>query len=280
VTAEHRADPARFFICESTRGLASRLHGSGMMRSFWQVVYVLLSVATALWLGACASNREETLVAPEISVSPYDSLRGEPLWAVAPLNNESGTSAADVMKISDAMVSKVQEVRGVSCIPMNRTLLAMRRLGMSRVSSPADAVKLAEALGVDAIIAGSITAYDPYDPPRIGLTLGLFQRPERTGGDDRSPDAIRLLTKAGQEREVKSSAFGLQPKSVVSTLYDARNHETLMQVRRYAVGRMDASSPMGWRAYTLRTGLYIEFVTAQAISELLDAERVRMASAN
>jgi hypothetical protein len=185
-----------------------------------------------------------------------------------------------VLQISDALVAKVQEVRGVACIPMNRTLLAMRRMGMSRVNSPADAVKLAEALGVDAIIAGSITAYDPYDPPKIGLTLGLFQKPERMMDDERSPEAIRLLTKAGREREVKTSAFGVQPKSVVSSLYDARSHETLMQIKRYAVGRVDGSSPMGWRSFTMRTGLFIEFASAQAVAELLDAERVRMASAN
>lgn len=238
------------------------------------------AMAIGALMGGCSQRKDELLVPPEISVSPYDSLKGEPLWAVAPLNNESGTSAADVMQISDALVAKVQEVRGVACIPMNRTLLAMRRLGMSRVTTPSDAVKLAEALGVDAIIAGSITAYDPYEPPKIGLTLGLFQRPARVMEDDRSPEAIRLLTKAGREREVKQSAFGIQPKSVVSSMYDARSHETLMQVRRYAAGRVDGNSPMGWRSFTMRTGLFIEFASAQAIGELLDAERVRMASAN
>jgi len=241
-----------------------------------------LAVATALCavtLTGCA--RSEELNIPEVLVSPYDQTAGDALWAVAPLRNESGTSAVDTLAVSDLLVAKVQETRGLSCVPINRTLAAMRALGMDAVRTPAQARALARNLGVDAIIAGSITAYDPYDPPAVGLTLGLYasgisdmgQGPRAPG----APGAIdpRAITASASESGVILA--GLRPLAVVSEHLDARNHATLMDLRRYAVGRSDDRAPLGWRTYTASAPLFTEFAANTALARLLESEQVRLA---
>src|SRR5262249_27350631 len=131
------------------------------------------------------------LVPPEVLVSPYDTSAGDVLWAVVPLNNESGTSAADALAISDRLVNKITEVEGLAAVPMNRTMAAMRALGMPAVRSASDARYLAEALGADGIIVGTITSYDPYNPPKVGLALALFAK---EGRGRAGPELIDLRT--------------------------------------------------------------------------------------
>lgn len=228
-------------------------------------------------LTGCAGAPPE-LTTPEVLVSPYQSAspRNQPLWAVAPLRNESGTSIADSMALADELVARIQEVRGLTAVPMNRVIGAMRASGLHEINTPADARMLAQILGVDGIIVGSITSWDPYDPPRIGLTLGLFGRgPTLVPSENTASVDSRELAKSTTEKTL--SRFDDRPLSVIVAHYDARNHEVLMSVQRYAAGRTDYRAPLGWRSYTANMDQYSQFVAFQALDQLLDAERLRLA---
>lgn len=240
-------------------------------------ISALCALMLTTLLTGCATPAPE-LTTPEVLVSPYQADRSQPLWAVAPLRNESGTSIAENMALADELVARVQEVRGLACVPMNRVLGAMRAIGLYEINTPADARMLAQTLGVDGVIVGSITSWDPYDPPRIGLTLGLFGRgptmnPGTTPGTVDSRDIQRSPTERTPTR------FDDRPLSVIVSHYDARNHEVLMSVQRYASGRTDYRAPLGWRSYTANMDQYTQFVAFQALSQLLDAERLRLARA-
>src|SRR5882724_8298688 len=63
----------------------------------------------ALCLAGCASSPDDKLMSPAAIVAPYDTSRGEVLWAVAPLRNESGTSLVNIGAISDKLVNAVEE---------------------------------------------------------------------------------------------------------------------------------------------------------------------------
>ena len=239
----------------------------------------LFSLALPALLTGCGTATPPELVTPEVLVSPYQADRSQPLWAVAPLRNESGTSVADTMALADELVARIQEVRGLAAVPMNRVIGAMRATGLREIATPADARMLANALGVDGVIVGSITSWDPYDPPRIGLALGLFGRGQTLVPNNNEPEGIdsRNLQKSGAERTI--SRFDDRPLSVIVGHYDARNHEVLMSVQRYAAGRTDYRAPLGWRSYTANMDQYSQFVAFQALDQLLDAERLRLARA-
>lgn len=239
--------------------------------------HAALLVAAALFAGGCA-GREAELVPPEQIVAPYPAAARDILWAVAPFRNESGTSAADALKVSDAFVASITSARGLAALPMNRTLAAMRALGMPAVASPQDARILADALGADGILVGTITAYDPYDPPKLGITLGLYARPGMPGSSQTPLDPRALAASPRDDTPLLASSD--EPLSLVSEYLDARSHETLMEVRRYAEGRHDQETSLSWRRYTASMDLYVEFAAHRCLSRILQEERLRLAGAS
>lgn len=231
----------------------------------------------AVCAGACGSRRP--LHAPNVTVAPYSTLDGDVLWAVAPLRNESGTSTVDPLRVSDAIAEAASEVRGVRCLPVNRTLDAMEALGLyNGVTTPEEAKQLASALGVDGIVVGSVTAYDPYNPPKLGLALALYpvRRHNATSIDP------RRLTSAPTDLYTGGSArFGAAPGATVSMIVDAREHSTLLKLEDYARGRTDAESdPAGWRTHLLSMDLYTDYAAWEAVRVLIDAEWIRLAREN
>lgn len=236
---------------------------------------VLLGLLVLAIVPGC-SQGPTVLTPPSVLRSPYDSSRGEVVFAVAPLANESGTTVFQPDRVSDALVQAVNEVEGITCLPLNRSLAVMRGMGLRELRSPREVSALADALGVDGLIVGTITAYDPYDPPTLGLTLALHAGPISGSGslnidelrgnvtDPDAPDAQRYLE---------------SPIATVSKVYAARNHAVQIDIRNYAEGRSDPSAPRGWQTYMASMPLYTEFVTHATVGRLLDEERLRLARA-
>lgn len=229
------------------------------------VVLTVLALSTA---AGCQSTKD-VLIAPKQVVAPYDAILGGPLWAVVPLRNESGTTAASSEAMSDKLVAAVEEVQGLRALPLNRTLGAMRALNMREVHSPAEARRLAQALGVDGVIVGAITAYDPYTPT-IGITLALYASGDRpaSGLDPRALAAAATDTPGGPR-------WTDRPAAVVSEHLDSKNNQVLMDVKSFAEGRLNGPSAVGWRRYLLSADLYSEFVAYRAVDALMRQEWVR-----
>ncbi len=235
--------------------------------------------ATALIGGCTTTKPRDQLYPPGVIVSPYDTVSGDVLWAVIPPMNESGTSLVDPASMGDAIVAAAQGVRGVRCLPVNRSIDAMRTLGMSNgIESSSDAHKLAEYLGADAVLVGSVTAYDPYDPPVLGLALALYARPGSMANLAQAKLDSRALTMAFTDfGTFDGHSFAGEPVTVVSEHLDARNHEVLFAVRSYAEGRSDHSSALGWRIYLASMDLYTQFAAHHSIGRLIDEEWLRLA---
>lgn len=237
----------------------------------------LLAIGLSLLtLGACQSAPPAEHQTPRNTVAPYDTSRGEVLWAVAPLRNESGVSLFEPSELTDKLIAAAEEIRGVRTVPQNRTLQAITALNMKGIASAADAKRLAEALGADAILVGTITAYDPYTP-KLGLTVGLFARPgammpEAAGG----LDARRLATATTDSAAAPSGRSPNAPLAMVSTHLDGKNHQVQLDLKRFATGRSPANSPLGWKRYLASMDLFGEFASYQVVSELMQSEWLRV----
>ncbi len=235
---------------------------------------LVLGLVWALCLVGCAGGGE-TLESPWMLRSPYPPVGGDRLFAVVPLRNESGTSSADVLRIADALSATITEAEGLRALPTNRVLDAMRALEIGVLDDPSQARALSEALGVDALVLGSLTAYDPYDPPVLGLSLAIYERRDtRATGSGLDP---RVLSYQGTEYAYfpRSSRAGA-PSSSVALHLDGRNHAVQQRVRAYARGRHDEDSALGWRRYLASMDLYERFAAHAAIGELLERERRRL----
>lgn len=239
---------------------------------------IALSMLAANALVGCAGKTAE-LIAPATLVAPYNTTRGDVLWAVVPIHNESGTTEAEKSNISDKVVAACEEIEGVRCVPLNRTMEAMRALKMTAVRSPADVRTLAQAMGVDGVVVGSVTAYDPYTPT-IGLSLALFSRGGAMNPSEvKSLDPRSLQMSPNEGNASVLSAFRDSPVSTASENLDAKNNQVLMDLRQYAQGRMDGPSALGWRRYAASMELFSEFAACHIVGRLVQSEWIRLAGA-
>jgi hypothetical protein len=247
-----------------------------MLKRFGSAALAAAILATSLAFGyGCA--RKEGLAVPTVLSAPYDTTRGDPLWAVVPLRNESGTTLVDRFEVSDKVVAAAAQVRGVRVLPLNRTIATMRGLGLSELGSPADARRLAVELGVDGLILGSIIAWDPYNPPKAGIALALYEAPGALQNAQAGLDVRALRYQPTDYQYFPRTAFSDAPASVVSEYLDGKNHQVQTDLQRYARGRHDPGAALGWRRYLTSMDLFSEFATWHAVERLLEHESIRLA---
>jgi hypothetical protein len=235
-----------------------------------QVLWIALAVwsvmgVVAVVLGGCG---EKAIEEPKAFPSPYPAPK---VWAVTPLRNETGTTIADGTAMADHLTEHLQQVRGITALPVNRVLEAMAADNIIAIDSPAKIQRLMNTLNVDGLIVGTLTAWDPYDPPRIGVILQLYSRDRLA-----PPLDTRDLTRAPSSNELPGVIAFTQPVSQVSHHFDAADGTTLKYLRHYATGRVPHDSAAGWRRYLLSIDLYSEFVSHELMRRLFDAEWKRL----
>lgn len=207
-------------------------------------------------------------------VSPYPEPR---VVAVVPFVNESGMSAASGQVVADALTKTLDQADGLVALPVNRVLAGMERLDVRRITSPGEARALMRGIGADCLVVGTITAYDPYDPPTIGLAAEVYEVDERQS----TAVDLRGMTRAGSglAGRASSSESGVPEgaSSSISAVLDASDPRTRDALMAYAVDRGPASkAPDAWVHHQRNMNLYIEFACHELAGRLLLAEAQRL----
>src|SRR3954468_84743 len=93
--------------------------------------------------------------------------------AVAPFFNQSDDPTVDGRKFALAYFAELQAVPGFEVVPLGVVEQAIieNRVDLSHAG---EARRLANILGVDAVVVGSVTDYTPYYPPRCGLRVEWY----------------------------------------------------------------------------------------------------------
>lgn len=219
----------------------------------------------------CESPKTRKPSPPLASYAPYPAL-----IAVAPFSNESGVpiSSSKILQVGDGVVAAVNQVQGWNAVPLNRTIQKMSQLGINEIPDLQTAADLVRAMEVDAIILGTITEWDPYDPPRLGANVILLAE---DGVEQRvlNPRALEGST-GGESREFES-----QPRQIAQIvgIYDAAQHATLVRLKNYAAGRYDLLGGFDppERYYLMVFRRYVEFATWCLVEGILSQERARLA---
>jgi len=242
------------------------------MTSKQAMLAVALLAITCPQLPGCgdyrgASRRHQTPAAP------YEQRQ---VWAVAPLRNETGSQYADGVAFADDLTHQLTVIHGIDALPVNRVLAAMAAMRLDAVTSKEQALALRDALGVDGLIVGSLTAWDPYDPPKIGIAVELYVDPIHPS---RSFDARQLTWAATEDGATPDQRYRRedQPVSTVAAYYDAADPDTRDHLDHFGKdrGKDDGKYRHHARLYRISMDLYSEFVSHMVCSRLLEAERVR-----
>ena len=232
-----------------------------------RLLRILLGLATAIVAG-CGTVPDR---APGLT-APYAERR---VFAVAPLLNESGSAAADTLRLADRLTEQLTLTRRVDTLPVNRVLAAMEAAGIRRVASREQALRLTRTLGIDALVVGTVTSYDPYDPPRLGLNVDLYF------GDTYAAEVFdirRLSRSATDTTQLRAATTGAQPVSAFSALWDASHPVVQDRLHAFGVGRGTdyGATATEARLYRISMDLYSSFVAYEACRRLMDLEFLRL----
>ncbi|MEM1446395.1 MAG: hypothetical protein AAGF84_10090 [Planctomycetota bacterium] len=238
-------------------------------RKLGLVMLVVLAAFAAVGVPGCTTTNQR---AAQLQ-GPYETRQ---LFAVAPLNNESGSAHADGVRLADRLSEQFTVAGQIDTVPVNRVLAAMDRIGLSAVTSKSQALQLRQALGVDGLLVGTVTSYDPYDPPKLGLNVELYLDPKHAS----SRFDIRKLSRAASDRDFRFEGYSAndQPVSTLSSFFDAAAPYIQDAMRRYAVHRgVDyAATSADARLYRISADLYADFVANEICRRLLLAESQRI----
>ena len=203
--------------------------------------------------------------------SPY---RHQQVWAVAPLRNESGTLHVDTARLADHLTRQLENASHIDVLPVNRVLEAMAAMGIREVTDRGQALELLGLVGADALVVGSLTSFDPYDPPKAGMALELYASPRIFYGD---PVDLRNLSGAATEPDDLPRTRPSQPVTTVSGFLDAADPDVRRELEIYANKRGIRSANVPERhLYRINSDLYMEFVSYAMSSRLLRAESLRL----
>ena len=188
------------------------------------------------------------------------------VWAIAPTINISGQDQIDPLLQSDLVYQEMQQIQGLTVIPVNRVVEAYYSLKIDKVESEKQAYQICDLLGCDGLVVPTVTAYDPYDPPKFGASLQLFVKP---GTYNRMPklDTHQL------ERSPTTGPMPSMPEAKdmaqVVDIYDAADGTVRDRVDAYSKGRTDPNGPLGPREITVSMDRYCAFGYHELLEELL-----------
>jgi len=232
----------------------------------------LLWLCTILWLGLILPGCQS----PPKGVDGRGGFDPPRTIAVVPFLNQSGSEFLNTIAVTDEFYTELQQVEGLHVVPVNQVLAALGKLGKMQVSSPAEAVALLEALNADGVIVGSITQYDPYSPPKVGMAVQLYSR-DAPPEEELNSKFINPGELARHDKPFAGMAPGepIRPRAAVVRIYDADQSEVVEKIKRYAKKRSGSERPTGWRNY-ITTRNYLRFVSHEIIEEMLTQERERL----
>jgi hypothetical protein len=130
----------------------------------------LLTLLASIALAACGCSAiPERRVEPQYH-NPFPQLHRV---AVLPFYNQSAEPTVDGEAVALAYYAELQDIPGFEVMPVG---VAKQLMAASAIKphTGADFQKLARAMGMDAVIVGSVTEYSPYYPPRIGLAVDWY----------------------------------------------------------------------------------------------------------
>jgi hypothetical protein len=229
----------------------------------WNPAGGIATVAVVLVTTGCHRPKQ---VEP---VSIRDQWLGSVTIAVAPAINLTGGHDVDSDRFADLMASELSYADGVSVVPVSRVLNVLGAQGMQGIESPSHALELAKLLGADAILVFAVTEYDPYDPPRVGVTAQLYgSRPGAGGGID----PVALSRQAGlagdTARRVERGVLAQSQR-----VFNASHEDVVADIKSYARHRGSQSSPYGWRRFVVSQQDFVRYCCYATIRALLDAHQ-------
>jgi hypothetical protein len=201
------------------------------------------------------------------------STKRRQIWAVAPVVNLSGEQGVDPFLQADLVFQQLQQVRGVTAVPVNRVAEVYAKLRIERVSNAEQAALVCDLLQCDGLIVPSVTIFDAYNPPKLGGAMQLFMKPG-TYARPANVDPREIARSATPKAVDAMPPAGADVVQVVG-MFDAANGTVRDRLHVYAAGRHDPVGPLGEREYFMSMDRYCGFVYSELIDQLIASPKLQ-----
>lgn len=96
--------------------------------------------------------------------------------AVLPFFNQSSEPTVDGEAVAEAYYAELQAIPGFEVLPVGvtRNVYVQYSQAFGEPTSGPEFQRLAQMIGVDAIVVGSVTDFDAYYPPRMAMTTNWY----------------------------------------------------------------------------------------------------------
>jgi len=96
--------------------------------------------------------------------------------AVLPFFNQSSEPTVDGEAVAEAYYAELQAIPGFEVLPIGvtRNIYVQYSQAFGEPTSGPEFQRLAQMIGVDAIVVGSVTDFDAYYPPRMAMTTNWY----------------------------------------------------------------------------------------------------------
>lgn len=174
--------------------------------------------------------------------------------AVLPFFNQSGEPTLDTALVAEKYYAALQAVPGFEVLPVGVTKLQWQQYA-SQNGEPvtgAQFQELARQMGVEALVVGSITDFDPYYPPRMALTVhwyaaneGFHPIPPGYGmpwGTEHEKEIPARIVREAEFELARSQLATQTPSPAVSSRADAAGLKQTAAVANNASGQVPVST--------------------------------------
>lgn len=191
--------------------------------------------------------------------------------AVLPFVNESSAGSAVAEEFADVLASEWVKVAGVRTV-RPRSLAGSLEQGV-RIGSLEEALRVARGVKADAFVVASLTDYDPYEPPRLGVSIQFFRV------------SARPIPDSAVDRLVQSASWRCGPLpagrdraghwiTAFEQVYDAHDRRVRDRLEAYARSQEGSDTAFdGGREFTAVQSRYMQFVSNQLVLDILRASR-------
>lgn len=197
--------------------------------------------------------------------NPYPDLQ---VVAVLPFQNGTVDARFDGMEFGTILASELIKFEGFRALRPVDFKRAME--AGEKVSSLDDILRIARKLKADALLVVQVTDYDPFDPPKIGVSVQFLRVQAKS------------LSGADIDRIVQSASWRRGPFVLTrekaghlidafETVYDAHEERTRRELVAYAQAQEESDSPFApEREFMAVQARYVQFVSNQLLNRLFD----------
>jgi hypothetical protein len=216
------------------------------------------SLGLLLLLGCAGGERYA-----EYGSNPFPDLK---TVAVLPVLNQTGQPTFDGEEYGNNLASEMLKWTGFQAVRP----AVVRALGEPLPKSVDDAVKLGRRLKADAVLVALITDHDPYDPPRVAVSVQVL----RTGARSVSSADVDALTRSASWRK---GPFPMSPEkaghfiAAFEGVYDAHAAGVRRELAAYARAQESSDTAfLAEREFLAVAPRFFQFVSNQLLRRLFE----------